>query len=478
MIQNRVGFSYIRFHGLFHDEMMIYRGDEHGSAHFNWTYLDDLFDFLLSVGLKPFVELGFTPEALASGPETVFFWRGNITPPRDTRLWCDLVQALVRHCIDRYGLAEVRTWYFEVWNEPNLGGIFWTGGQEAYLELYGATAEAIKEIDAGLRVGGPATSNFTTNGEAPWFAEFADWCGQRDLPVDFFSCHPYPNTWSIDTDGNQRTGYRPRTALRDDLEWLQTFVRDSAWPDAEIHLTEWNSSPSPRDLVHDTAFMGPFLVDALLSATGLVDSIGFWAFTDLFEENGLGRGPFHGGFGLSNVHGLPKPALHAFALLSRLGERELARGDGWIATRGDDSLQLLFWNYAHYTEAFASGDRSFLSLTDRYGAFESGGDLMFRLDLRSPDRTDAPLPGQSARGARHARAGLDRLRLLEVNRTTGSCFDAWVAMGAPEHLNLDELRALRAAAEPGVRELRLEGGRVDIVLPAHGLAFLEIPIEP
>ena len=480
LLQDRIGFSYIRFHGIFHDEMMVYAPDtqapardrsnrpdsDNNTAYYNWTYIDDLFDFILLVGLRPFVELGFTPEAMASGPETVFAWRANITPPRDYDEWARLVEAFVRHCVERYGLEEVRRWYFEVWNEPNLGGIFWTGSQEEYFDLYRVTAAAVKGVDAGLRVGGPATSNFTTDGEAPWFSEFKQYCEAKAVPVDFYSCHPYPNTWAFDADGNQTTGYRERTALRDDLLWLKNFVARSKTRDAEIHLTEWNSSPSPRDLVHDTAFMGPFLLESILSASGLVDSLGYWVLTDLFEENGLGRGPFHGGFGLMSVHGIPKPSFHAYALLSRLGEFELGRGEGWIVTRSAGALQMLFWNYAHYTPEFASGDRSRLSNTDRYGAFEAGVALEITVDLGS------------ARPERSHRRSVRRepLTLIEVNRDRGSAFDAWVRMGAPEHPSCDQIRALMGAAEPAVRSLDPRNGSITLTVDPHGLAFLEIPL--
>lgn len=458
MLQEAIGFSYIRFHGLFHDEMMVCRTDEDGSRYYTWTYIDDLFDFLLSIGLRPFVELGFMPEALASGQETVFFWKGNITPPKDPSAWVDLVEHFVRHCIARYGADEVRQWYFEVWNEPNLGGLFWTGGLDGYLDLYRRTAVAIKEIDPDLRVGGPATSNFTRDThEAPWFAEFSDYCQASRVPVDFFSCHPYPNSWALDTGGNQLTEYRDRSALNDDLRWLREFTQRSCNPDAELHLTEWNSSPSPRDLVHDTAFMGPFLVDSYLSATGLVDSLGYWAFTDLFEENGLGRGPLHGGFGLMTVDGIPKPSFHAIRMLSRLGTTELGRGDGWIVTRREDRLQILLWNYCHYTREFAGGDRSALTVRNRYGVFDDGSPVEFTLSVDN-------LP-----------VG-EHVQVLEVNREVGSVFDEWVTIGAPEHPSRDEHAHLLAASQPQLRTVPARDGRVRLAVPPHGLAFIELDV--
>ena len=117
------GFEYIRMHGLFTDDMGVYR-EERGVPQYNWQYIDELYDFLHSIGMKPFVELSFMPSALASGSKTIFWWRGNVTPPKDMTKWANFIKAFVEHERDRYGDAEVRTWYFEVWNEPNLSGFF------------------------------------------------------------------------------------------------------------------------------------------------------------------------------------------------------------------------------------------------------------------------------------------------------------------------------------------------------------------
>ena len=108
------GFQYIRMHGLFCDDMGVYR--DYGKPEYNWQYIDQLYDFLQSIGMKPFVELGFMPGGLASGAKTIFWWHGNVTPPKDMQKWAGFIHAFVLHLRERYGDAEVRTWYFEVWN--------------------------------------------------------------------------------------------------------------------------------------------------------------------------------------------------------------------------------------------------------------------------------------------------------------------------------------------------------------------------
>jgi len=461
-VQQKIGFSYIRFHGLLHDDMMIYREEADGTPVYNWQYLDSLFDFLLEVGVRPFVELGFMPSALRSDEKTVFWWKGQISPPRDMARWRELVSALVRHCINRYGLQEVRQWYFEVWNEPNLHDLFWSGSQADYFALYQATAQTIKAIDPHLRVGGPATSNFDPDGRAPWVEEFLAYCAEHALPLDFISTHPYPNSWPMDSGGNQRMAYRDAKSTCQDLHWLRNTVDASVFPGIEIQLTEWNSSPSPRDLVHDTAFMAPFIVQNLVWGRGLVDSLGFWTFTDVFEENAAGDTIFHGGFGLINGQGLKKPAFHAYRLLSKLGGEEVAAGDNYIVTRSADAIQVLLWNYCHYTDAFANGDRSQLTEHDRYRIFADHGPLPFKLTV------------DGLAGARW------KCTHSTLDRTHGSVYDAWLAMGAPANPTPDELAYLERQSGPTLQVSWCEGQETlqqDISVAPHGVVLVELQRE-
>ena len=179
-----LGFKYIRMHGLFTDDMGVYREDSRGNPEYNWQYIDELYDFLESIGMKPFVELSFMPNALASGRKTIFWWRGNVTPPREMKKWTDFIRAFVLHEQERYSDAEVRTWYFEVWNEPNLSGFF-SGTQQQYFDLYAATARAIKSVSPDYKVGGPATAG------CAWVPEFIHFCDTNHAPVDFISTHTY-----------------------------------------------------------------------------------------------------------------------------------------------------------------------------------------------------------------------------------------------------------------------------------------------
>lgn len=369
-IQKEISFEYIRFHGLFHDDMAVYDEDENGNPLLWFGYIDKLFDFLISVNIKPFVELGFMPFKLATVPNTVFWWQANGCPPKNYEKWHYLINETVKHLTERYGIDEVKSWYFEVWNEPNLGS-FWRGTQEEYFKLYEISVDAVKSVCPDYRVGGPSTSGADFRENLGYFKAFIDFCTGKNLPIDFFSAHPYPTYWPLDTDGNEQMGYMSKEVCSEFLSNVKSIVDNSAYAGAEIHLTEWNSSPSPRDLIHDTPFMAPFILYNITHNFGKINSLGFWTFTDVFEENGPGRSPFHGGFGLINSDGIKKPAYWAYWFLSQLGDEIVETSDNYIITKQGDDYQIIIWNYCYYTDEFAKGDRSKLTETDRDNVFEN-----------------------------------------------------------------------------------------------------------
>ena len=295
---------------------------------------DQIWDFLLSIGMKPFVELSFMPTTLASGDTTVFHYRANVTPPKDYKQWATLIHKLVAHWVERYGIDEVRTWFFEVWNEPNLKA-FWTGTQADYFKLYRCTVQAIKEVDDRLQVGGPATA------KDEWITEFLDFCEKNHLPADFVSTHHYPTDalGSVGEDTVTQLAHSQRSILR---EWAQDAHRRARG--RPLYYTEWNASSNPRDPLHDEPYTAAVVVKTMMEANGLVDGYSFWTFTDIFAENYFPAEPFQGGFGLLNLHGIAKPSYRAFELLHRLGtEQCLVDGlhetvDAWVVRqpRGRD----------------------------------------------------------------------------------------------------------------------------------------------
>jgi xylan 1,4-beta-xylosidase len=342
-VRRECGFEYIRMHGLFCDDMGVYR-EHDGKPEYNWQYIDELFDFLHHIGMKPFVELGFMPNGLASGSKTIFWWRGNVTPPRDLNQWADFIRAFVRHEEERYGRDEVRRWYFEVWNEPNLDG-FWAGTQQQYFDLYAATARAIKSVSPDYRVGGPATAG------CGWVPEFIRFCNTNQAPVDFISTHTYGvESGYLDEHGDAGTVLSQNpNSIFGDVKRVRQLIAESPMPRLELHFTEWSASYTPADPIHDSYQSAAYILDKLKKCADAPQSMSYWTFTDIFEEPGPRWEAFHGGFGLINYQDIRKPAFYAYQFLNRLGATELKNNDpsSWICADSSDGVQALIWDFTN-----------------------------------------------------------------------------------------------------------------------------------
>jgi xylan 1,4-beta-xylosidase len=434
--RRELGFRHVRFHGLLGDDLgtLVRHG---GRLIYSFFNADRIVDFLLSIGMRPFVELSFMPTALASGPATVFSYRANVTPPADYRAWAELIRRLVGHWVERYGLDEVRHWYFEVWNEPNLRA-FWAGTQEEYFKLYQASAEALGGIDRGLRVGGPATA------ANAWLPDFLDFCGRNKLPADFVSTHHYPNDplWSEAQDTESELAGARRGALR---EWAREARRQAGG--RPLLYTEWNASSNPRYPRQDEPYAAAFAVKTILEVSGLVEAYSFWTFTDIFEENYFPSLPFHGGFGLLSLHGIPKPTYRAFELLHRLGERQLrAEGahetvDAWASHGGAarTSLTVLLTNHALPRQPIA------------------GQRVQVGLENAPPPRS---------------------VTLERIDEHHANAKGAWLALGAPEYLSAEQVGRLEEASGlvPEAHPWEYEGRtvRLAVDLPPHAVAALTV----
>jgi len=345
---DRCGFKYLRFHGIFHDEMGICKRRTDGKLQYSYNYLDLMLDAMLDIGIKPFFELGFMPEVLASGPETIFFWKGNITPPKCYDEWADLVTNFVTHLIHRYGIEQVREWPFEIWNEPNLI-YFWYSQKpfEDYMKLYEASVKAIKAIDENLLVGGPSTAGIG------WINEFIEDAETKNLPVDFITTHGY-NCANFESGKGEHLDEFGRTHTKmtqDEASLAYAFndlreqVEGSKKPGLPIHITEWGTSYSARDASHDHFFCASFIVNSLKITEKTMDSMSYWTFSDIFEEAGASHASFVGCFGLQNPEGVKKPAFFAYEFLNKLGEDLVSCDDEkTYASKTETGAAVMFWS--------------------------------------------------------------------------------------------------------------------------------------
>lgn len=435
------GFERVRCHGLFDDDMSVYFTPMNtpGESVISFYNIDVIYDFLLSIGMKPFVEIGFMPTPLASGTQTCMHYRGNVTPPADYDKWNDLIRRFAEHLLERYGREEVESWRFEVWNEPNLN-FFFDGTQEDYFTLYENTARALKSVDEKLQVGGPATSVNS------WIPEFRDYCEKHQVPLDFITTHHYPSDDPLSNLGMNGPGTKGKmmdeetmkklAALppeelkqlilkfrrpsenknsRDILAIMTKKAKEEAGP-YPLYYTEWNGS---REF--DTSYQAAFIVQTLAYNENLVEGYSFWTVSDIFEEMGMKPGPFKNEFGIQTNHGIAKPSYRVFQALHEAGDRRLDvegthRTAEVLALKGEGEVTVLAYNH----------------------------DLE-RRDIEAQEMTirlDGPVKA---------------IRKAVIDETHCNPLRAWQEMGSPAYLSREQVVALNEVSQTVYEDVPVTG---------------------
>lgn len=443
---DELGFKYVRFHGLFNDDMSIcltkgaYNPAVPGEVVYNFVNIDNIFDFLLSIGMKPFIEIGFMPECLASGKETVFHYKGNITPPADYNQWNDLVRAFVEHLGERYGIKEIRNWFFEVWNEPNLF-TFWTGTKEQYFEFYENTARTIKAYDSELKVGGPATSINA------WITDMIQFCDGNNIPLDFISTHHYPSDDPLWKNGRTDMEFFKELYLSGQMgKYERGIIKKMTTKASEeagkyhLYYTEWNTSANLNDDQHDEEYAATMVAKILSDNDGLVKGYSFWTFSDIFEEHGQLAGVFHGGFGLMNYYGIPKPVYRCFQLFHETGyERYEVTSDS-----ANSTVEVIALSMPKGIRVIAHNHNV------------PGSDI--KDELIQINLADCMKPSGKT--------------IQRIDKNHCNPKQAWEEMGSPKYLKAEQIEQLHKASELRKEDIQV----LEVLVPAQGMCAIDIEL--
>ena len=485
-IHDTLGIQRVRFHGIFCDDMRTVNDlssqmDVPGAeafSEYNFNACGIAYDNVLSAGMKPLVELSFMPEKLALKEEGRpmkggFFYKPNIVPPADYSKWREYLQAFVRFLIHRYGGDEVRTWLFEVWNEPDLPFVFWNGTRDEYFRLYTESVRAIKDVDAQIQVGGPSTSG------SKWIGSFVKYCRENGVPVDFVTTHQYAGDplGGVEDQGDEEgqaggfeawqerlrqaeetlkcveektflAGYRAitpdkseTTDIPDDLFRKNAARAREQAQSLPLYYTEWNENAIFSAYTNDTRKVAAYDVKMALAVADHVTGSSIWCFSDIFEELHPFPQEFHGGFGMLTQNGIPKPVYHAMKLLADAPDTRIDLGpealDGEIGA----------------------------------AALEGDGETHVRLFRQKMKNLDLPkVEAIVCLTCAHKPASVTVRRIDEEH---GNPLKLWEAMGRPDALNHAEAEALKQESavypeewpfiwEDGVLTIRAELGVNDV----------------
>ncbi|MGL5978158.1 MAG: GH39 family glycosyl hydrolase [Erysipelotrichaceae bacterium] len=458
-----LGFTMVKFHGIFDDSMMVLCKISDGQPQYNFNYIFQIFDFLFDHNIKPFVSLNFMPKLLAKHPKPYFFDQSYPCMPKENAAWCDLLTEFIQALISRFGLACVQTLQFELWNEPELTNAFWDGSDKDFHEFWKASVHAIKAVHPSLQVGGPSISN--VDDIVHWLHPFLDFCKAHDCMPDFFSYHVYPHCDSMDELSRLLIKGKKSPVISKNIHHLATsvqFFQNLLAPYGfhydNIFINEWNASASHDELTNDTCYKACYIVKQLVENINKVKYLNHWTLTDIMEEFPLAADEFHGGLGLITQHGIKKAAYHAYALMNCLGDELITKTSNYIITKSLSGYQILCFNYAHFDDMYCNNDRSHISKQSRYQVFQT--DCMLHLQLILELDYCGPVV----------------LTKHTLDREHGSTYDSFNQYATRNTVSKEDIQYLQSI-HPSIEKKRIHCNQtieLDVALPVHGIQLFTI----
>lgn len=465
-LQHNAPFRYIKMHSLLDDDMMVYSEGPKGEAEYNFNLIDEVFDFLLSVRLRPLVQFSFMPSLLAADKnKTTFYCRTVTSEPKSLQKWSQLVKKLTAHLIDRYGKEEVSKWLFCVWNEPSSSNkMFGFKDKDTFLQLYECSYRAVKSVSSDLMFGGPAS--FSAIGKSEdWLFDFLRASARIGARPDFINIHYYDIDLTYAIQHPSFDDDWTDVFLSTDPDSFGKFVKSlkerlsaEGFDDLPVYVTEWNSTVSHRDLLNDTCFKSAYIAKNVLENYDELSGYGYWLLSDSHNELRMSEKLFHGGMGLFTANGIAKPSYFVYMMFAKMGKRFVCRGDGYFVTANDDELILTLYNYHHFSDAYAKEVGIFTSYTDRYSIFPTKAGKLFKFDF----------PGLS---------GDFMIKSVYVNQKHGSPYDEFVRMGAVEPLYPDEVKWLNDIGKPRLKKERVSASPLSLSISLSPFEVRQVTIK-
>ena len=458
--KSEIGFNYLRFHGIFSDDMHVFRRFRNGTKSYSFVYIDEILDYLRSIHLRPFLELSFMPRDLAKDKNKILFESKFLTSePEHIEEWNDLLREFFHHIIDKYTLAEVIKWPISLWCEPDSTSFaYGFDDEETFFKFYEATYKTIKSISSRFKIGSPGLIPFAS--WAPdWDKRFFSFTESHDCYPDFLCVHYYANDFDFFLTG------RKIEKISKDPDNLKNYIKKIKDPKFyhgnEIYLTQWNLTSSHRNYLNDTIYASCYLTKNILENMDELRSFTRWTLTDFMDETQLTNKAFHGGLGLYTYNGIPKAPFNALKFLSRISNNLLANGNGYYVTKTNEGIQIILYNYEHYSDLYADGEYFTLKEHSRYEPF-----LMDHINHHNFSFTNIPYD-------------YAHIKVSRITRESGSSYDIYDNMSHLELENLNDIKTLCNLSTPKYDLFKKEimDGRLDVEISTNSLEVKLIEIK-
>lgn len=464
-LQQDVGFQYIYFNGIFSDNMCVYHRSDSGKVTINFSYIDTILDFLQHINIKPVISFSFMPHDLAKYPNHIVFSH-LVSEPSSISLWCELVDKFMNHIINRYGYPAISKWQFTVWHQANTPPRLYGFHELSFFyQFYLETYNIVKKYGENIAFGLPCMYYIEDESINDIMNDMLVWCQEQHCVPDFLNFCYYDTTMSI-TKNNSTTsfGFVESMTLSTDLSSLHKAIthmnrirHTHQLNQVPLYISEWNNSPSQQDYLNDTCFKSCYLTRNILENYDLTDSLSYWSLTDLMVEHSGSKNLFFGGSGLFTINGLPKASYFAMTLLTKLGDSFISKGNGWFATKAKEDYRIITYNYKHYSDLYALGERFDMTMYDRYTMFDFAEQLNITITLENiPDKEYF-------------------ITQYSVNRRAGSVYDSWVEFGHVDVTTYEDNEYLKSISLPKLLKQQLTSSNGSLTINLH-LEPLEVSL--
>ncbi len=438
MLKNKLQFRYIRFWDAFSPEMYI--NMKAACGQYNFDRLDRVLDFLVSNGIRPYMELGNKPKKLLSNLYSVLI-EEEIEIRADTIEELEaFINSFTIHLINRYGIEELEAWYFEIWKEEMEAGkavrVKPVQSDEDYLKVFDMIAGTMKAYSPNFRIGGAGLG--IRFGQKNFKETLVKWKAEHILP-DFLTLYCYPFVPG-EVEGEQITKHSTdRSYVKNQLIMARELMEEIDFQVAELHVTEWSSTVSNRNILNDHCNKGAYIIKNMIDSIGLADVTGYWVGSDLFADYYDSQAILNGGCGLITKDGISKPAFYAMEFLNNMGKKLIQKGDSYMITYcGHSNYGIICHNYKHYNYNY------YLHMEDEIRIKE--------INRMFADRDKIRLRFQ----IKNVKNGKYLIKIHYINRYYGSVQDEWVRMDLITAANKEEIEYLKRVCTPRLSVKRCE----------------------
>lgn len=480
IMQKQIGFTFARVWGILSDDMLTENIDDGYNIVFNFSNIDKLLDILIKNRLIPFMELGEKPKIIVKSLEEKISVGPFSNKIRTLQNWKDLISKFIIHCVNRYGLGEVSTWYFEVWreNEKVINKYNEIGKDYMqciknnkvtkkslyieYFEKFELISTIIKEIVPNSHVGGCGYSVDLEEFETEVFLK--EW-NKREIKSDFFSVLIYPIDFNVNNEQLPVENLQSPDPdyVKTQLENLVAILKKNNISKAKLIVAEWNVSISNRNFLNDSCFKAAYIVKNIIDSIGYTDYFGYWLYSDIFSEFPDCQDILYGGAGLITKDGIKKPGFHAFSLLRKMGDEFVSKGSNYLITKKiGNRIQIICFNYKHFNDMYYFNEEGSTIPEKLYDIFEDSMTKNLKIYIKNVTN------------------GKYRLKKYNINSQNGSVFDEWLKLGAIKDVKSDEIEYLKQICIPhiSVDYINVNKEVLDIkeTLEPHEVCLIELDI--